>query len=432
MRHMLPWALLTGVTLAAQAQTTPSPPAGRPPGALPGTALPAPGTPLTLAQAVAFARQNNPTLLGVQQHVEAVRALEMTAGLRQNPALVAESTQTGLTSDDPSGPTFVGVGLQRLFERGGKRDLRVAAARATTSVAVSQTSDQSRLLDLNVRSAFTRMVVAKLALAISEQNLTDYRRTVELMKLRLDAGDVDRTDFDRIELQLVNFEADETNAKLTLTQASQQLQTLLGYARPVDSFDIDGSLDLPTLKQTLPDYEAAALTARPDLRAAEQQVQANDAATRLAIANGKADPTVGAEYEHSGRESTFGLNLNLPLRVYDRNQGEKARTRYEAESSRLLLTAARNQVVSDVDQAYAAYQAASVQTARYRDKYLAEAAHVRDNLQFSYRNGNATLLDYLSALSDYRQINLAAIQAEAQAMLALHQLSYATATEVRP
>ncbi len=418
MRLLLPWVLLACLP-PMTAQVSP-----------PSTALPA--APLTLQQAIAFARQNNPNLLGVQQHVAAVRANEITAGLRQNPALVAETTQTGLASDDPSGPTFIGVGVQRLFERGGKRDLRLAAARANTSVVLAQGLDTQRLLDLNVRSAFTRMVVAKLALAIAEQNLADYRHTVELMKVRLDVGDVDRTDFDRIELQTVNFESDETNAKLTQTQASQQLQTLLGYARPADGFDINGTLNPASFSQTLPELEAAAIATRPDLQALEQQVRATDASARLAAANGSADPTVGGEYEHSGRASTFGLNLSLPLRVFDRNQGEKERTRYEAQSSRLLLTATRNQVVSDVDQAYAAYQAAQAQSTRYQDKYLAEAAHVRDNLQFSYRNGNTTLLDYLSALNDYRQINLAAIQAQAQALLALHQLSYATATEVNP
>ena len=57
---------------------------------------------------------------------------------------------------------------------------------------------------------------------------------------------------------------------------------------------------------------------------------------------------------------------------------------------------------------------------------------MRDNIQFAYRNGDATLLDYLSALQDYRQTNLAALNALAQAQAALHQLSYATATEVNP
>jgi cobalt-zinc-cadmium efflux system outer membrane protein len=124
--------------------------------------------------------------------------------------------------------------------------------------------------------------------------------------------------------------------------------------------------------------------------------------------------------------------VNIPLRVFDRNQGEKQRTSYEVESSRLAVAATRNQVVSDVDAAWAAYQAARQQSQRYRSKYLAEAAHVRDNLEFSYRNGNSTLLDYLSALADYRQVNLAALNANLQLALAVEQLSFATDTELVP
>jgi cobalt-zinc-cadmium efflux system outer membrane protein len=174
------------------------------------------------------------------------------------------------------------------------------------------------------------------------------------------------------------------------------------------------------------------MKARPDLLAASRQVKANEAAIRLSDANGKTDPQFGMEYEHSGTGNTFGGNLQIPLRIFDRNQGERERTRREAESSRQVLQQAVNQVVSDVDQAYFAYQAAVAQNARYQTKYLSEAAHVRDNLEFSYRNGDATLLDYLSALQDYRQTNLAALNAQAQAQTALHQLSYATATEVNP
>ncbi len=135
---------------------------------------------------------------------------------------------------------------------------------------------------------------------------------------------------------------------------------------------------------TLDELRASALANRPDLKAAEAQVDVNSAAVKLAIANGTADPTVEADYERSGHANTMGGSFSIPLRIFDRNQGEKERARYELDSSRLALTAARNQVLSDVDSAWAAYQTAQVQAARYRDKYLAEAAHVRDNLEFSY------------------------------------------------
>ena len=396
------------------------------------TAPVSPPAPLTMQQAVAYARVHSPGLLGAQQHLSAVRASEITAGLRLNPTLVSEGTGVTLSRDDNNGPDFYGIGLQRVFEVGGKRTLRLNAARANTGVAAAQVDDQQRALDLAVRTAFTRMLQAKAALDISNDNLKDYQRTVDLMKVRLDVGDVDRTDFERVELQLAGFENDQTNAQLNLTQASEQLQFLLGEPAVVPGFDIVGALNPPPLPQTLPQLEALALAARPDLVAATRQVAANEAGIRLADAMGKADPQAGLEYESAGYANTFGFNFQIPLRIFDRNQGERERTRREAESSRLLLTQGRNQVISDVDQAFAAFQAAVVQSARYQNKYLAEAAHVRDNIEFAYRNGDATLLDYLSALQDYRQTNLAALNAQAQAQAALHQLSYATATEVNP
>jgi cobalt-zinc-cadmium efflux system outer membrane protein len=183
---------------------------------------------------------------------------------------------------------------------------------------------------------------------------------------------------------------------------------------------------------TLDDLHTAALAARPDLKAAQAQVDVNSATQKLAIANGTADPTVEAEYERSGHANTVGGNINIPLRIFDRNQGEKERSRFELESSRLALVAAKNQVLSDVDTAWAAYLAAQSQSGRYQSKYVAEASHVRDNLEFSYRNGNTSLLDYLSALSDYRQVNLAALNAKLQLLLSLEQLSYVANTEVLP
>lgn len=387
---------------------------------------------LTLAQVLDLAHRANPTLLAAAQHLAAVHAQEITAGLRQNPSATFLGQMITLGPDNPNGPDFYSAGVQRLFERGNKREFRLENARSTTELTTYQLDDQRRQIDLAVRQAFSRMLFAQGAVAISRENLEGYRRTVALMKVRLDAGDIDRTDFERVELQLAGFESDLDNSELTLRQASIALQTLLGVANPTDSFAINGSLDPPPVTTTLEELRTNALANRPDLKAAEAQVNVNAAALKLANANGTADPTLEAEYERSGHANTLGGSINIPLRIFDRNQGEKERASYELASSRLAETASRNQVLSDVDSAWAGYQTAEVQAARYRNKYLAEAAHVRDNLEFSYRNGNATLLDYLSALADFRQVNLSALNANLQLLLSLEQLAYAAHTEIVP
>jgi len=391
-----------------------------------------PSVPLTLAQVLDLAHHQNPSLLSAAQHLEAVRAQEITAGLRQNPVGVVGGQMVTLGPTNPNGPDFYNAGVQRLFERGGKRQSRLDTARSTTALTGFQLDDQRRQTDLAIRQAFSRMLYAREALAVSRENLEGYRKTVALMKVRLDAGDIDQTDFDRVDLQLAGFESDFDNAELTLTQSSIALQTLVGIAKLDQNFAIQGSLDSPSVMMTLDDLRQAALASRPDLKAAQAQVEVNAATVKLAIANGTADPTIEGEYERSGNANTVGGNINIPLRIFDRNQGEKERANYELESSRLALTAARNQVLSDVDSAWAGYLSAQSQSQRYQAKYVAEATHVRDNLEFSYRNGNTTLLDYLSALSDYRQVNLAALNAKLQLLLSLEQLSYAAHTEVLP
>ncbi len=231
---------------------------------------------------------------------------------------------------------------------------------------------------------------------------------------------------------MAQFEADADAAKLSLQQQSTQLQSLLGVDRPTATTDVIGTIEPPAIPLTMAEAEQKALAARPDFLAAQQGVQLSQANVKLADAGGTTDPTVAAEYERNGIDNTFGVSVAIPLRIFDRNQGEKARTRFELTSSQLAVTSARNQVISDVDQAWLAFQTAQVQAQRYKDRYLGEAERVRDNIQFSYRNGNSTLLDYLDALRDYRSINLDSLNANAQVWLAIDQLSYVTATDIIP
>lgn len=396
---------------------------------------PPPAMPLTLQQAVDRALAANPSLLSAQQHVSAVEANKITAGLRQNPTLTLYGQGLTLpeTPSVPAGnPFFYSANVSRLFERGNKRQLRLDSATATAESTQSLYHDQQRQLVLAVREAFTNMLLAKASLAVAQENLTDYRKTVDLSRSRLQAGDITQTDFDRIDLQQAQFESDADTAQLNLQQASAQLQLLFGSDHPSSSLDITGTLDPPQLPLTMTEAEDKALQSRPDYLAIRQALTAAEAEAKLAVANGKTDPTVGAEYDRNGIDNSFGVNLAVPLRIFDRNQGEKERTRFEVASTRSAVTAVHNQVVSDVDQAWMSLDTARRLAQRYNSHYLDEAGHVRDNLQFSYRNGNSTLLDYLSALRDYRAIRVSSLTANAQVWLAIHQLSFATATDIIP
>ena len=403
----------------ARSQSAPAPPT-------------VPPAPLTLTQVLDIARSKNPSLLSTEQHVDATKAAEITAGLRPNPTFTVSGADITLPSSNPASPYSYSANLTRLFERGQKRRWRLDVAHSTTDVTRSQYNDQVRQTILQVKNAFTNMLIAKQALHIAQDNLDSYRKTIDLSQARLNAGDISKTDFERIDLQLAEFESDYDNAKLDLTQACDSLQLLMGIQKADPAFDIAGNIQTPDLNITLAQIEQDALSARPDYLAARQSVTLANANVKLADAEGTTDPTVGGEYERTATYNSAGFQVAIPLRIFDRNQGEKERTRFEAQSSRFAEIAARNQVLSDVDQAWAAWDSAVDIAKRYNSHYVDEAQRVRDNLEFSYRHGSSTLLDYLDALRDYRQINLDALTANQQVCLSVHQLSFAAATEIVP
>ena len=392
----------------------------------------APSMPLTLQQAVALALRKNPTLLAAQQNLESTRAGEITARLRQNPVFTLSGSDITLPANNPASPYAYSGDISRLFERGQKRRWRLDSARATTQVTESQYHDLERQTVLSVKDAFTNMLLAKAAMQLADNNLNSYRKTVELSRIRLQAGAISQTDFDRIDLQLASFESDYENAQVNLVQNSDQLQQLLGIENPSHNFAIVGTLNPPQLTLSLPELESKALAARPDYRAAQQTIQVADANIKLADANGTTDPTLDAGYSRSGTYNSAGFYVSIPLRIFDRNQGEKQAARFTAQSDRFSEIAARSLVLSDVDQAWAAYQAAQGLAQRYNTHYLQEAGTILNNLEFGYRHGSYTLLDYLNALHDDRQTSLEALNANAQVWLSLHQLSDATATEIVP
>src|SRR6202050_4690028 len=222
------------------------------------------GAPLTLQQAIDLARTKNPTLLSGQQHVTATRASEVTAGLRQNPTFTFSGENVTLPANNPGNPYYYSASLSRLFERGQKRRWRLDGARATTAQTDAQYHDQIRQTTLQVRQSFTNLLLAKATLKLAQDNLSSFRHQLQINHDRYDAGDIGKLDYERLDLQLAQFESDESSAEMNLVQASDQLQTLMGYQQPSRSFDVVGDIVPPPVAATLTDLEQKALAARPD------------------------------------------------------------------------------------------------------------------------------------------------------------------------
>ncbi len=406
---------------AASAALGPDP--RKPPQSRPGA--------FTLQQILDMARAKNPTFLAAEQNLAAVRAQEIQAGVRANPYFTLYGTNV-TEGANASTPYAVSAQVSRLFERGEKRRWRLDAARATTAQTRAQLEDTVRQTELTIRTAFTHMLIAKEALELSQASLKDFQHEVEIGNDRFQAGDLGKLDFERLDLQLGSFESDEANSRIALLQAAAQLQTLVGAASIAADFDIAGSIVPPPVTQAQGALEQLGLANRPDYAAARFGIQAAEANAHLAAAQGTTDPTLEAEYDRNGDENSLGASFNIPLRIFDRNQGNQATARFQVTANQFTAAAARNQVVSDVAQAYAGYVESRRLSDRFGNHYLDESRDVLSIAQFAFDHGGIALIDYLDALRDARTSTSNALNAYQQTWLAIHQLSAATNQDVAP
>ncbi len=385
-----------------------------------------------MEQAVDLAKAKNPTLLSARQNLLSVKAQELQAGVRANPFFTLYGTNVSLPAQGASNPYAYSGQVSRLFERGQKRRWRLDAARSTTAQTDAQFQLQVEQTVFTVRQAFTNLVIAKAAKKLADENLADYRHEINISSERYKAGDIAKLDFERLDLQLAQFESDESNAITNSQQASDQLQALLGYDKPRAEFDVVGDVVPPVVSLTMEQLEQKALAERADYRAAHFGVAVADANVKLAYANGTTDPTLEGEYDRSGAYNSAGFSINIPLRLFDRNQGNKETSEFVAQATRFTETAAKNQVFADVDSAYSGYINSKILSDRFNGHYLDEARDVLDISQFSYQHGGLALIDYLDALREARSVTSDALNAYSQTWMAIHQLSFATATNIVP
>ena len=385
-------------------------------------------------------RSTNPTLKAAQVNVDESRATEITAYVRPNPDFTFSTDGSQLTPFEgvwrPFSGTQYSTSFAYLHERDHKRELRRDSARQATVIAESTYSDQERNLLFTLRNAFVQALQAKAVLSVARENLAYYDHVLEVSRERFKAGDIAKLDLDRLELQRVQFISDVQTATVNVRTAKIQLLMLLNDRTPVDQFDTTGPYDFGEQVMPLEEFRNAALSTRPDLKAAVQNVELASVNHQLAIANGSTDPTFSVWYTHNPSfnnpfdNNTIGASVSVPLRIFDRNQGEKLRTRLDITRNERLREAAEAQVFSDVDSAYTTLTGNLTLLRPYKTDYLKRAAEVRETVSFAYQRGGVSLLDFLQAEQDYRSIQLSYVNLVGSYLSSANQLNLAVGREV--
>lgn len=393
---------------------------------------------ISLDEAIQLAIEHNHNLLAARTTIQQSQAEEITANLRPDPVLLGDSDflpvfqPSNFSADYLDNTAQWDLGVSYLFERGKKRQHRLQAAKDVTAETSSLVADNERTLTFNVASQFIAVELAESTLELANQDLKSFQNTVDITEARYKAGDIGEDDLLKIRLQLLQFQMDVSQAQLARAQGLSDLRQLLGYESVSPDYDVAGAFDYQPLKGALEDFQAKALQDRPDLRAAQLGVTAANSQHELQKAIGKRDFTGQINYTHLAYLNDVSLFGQIQLPIFDRNQGEIARSGYAITQAQEQEKYASGQVLTDVRDAYESVHSNDQIVTLYRSGYLDQAQQSRDITDYAYRHGAASLLDFLDAERSYRSTQLGYRQALASYLLSLEQLREAVGTRSLP
>jgi cobalt-zinc-cadmium efflux system outer membrane protein len=396
---------------------------------------------LSMADAVRLALERNQTMRSQRLNVDESKADEITAGLKPNPNASFGASGFPLFSPQQINGVFLrndvvyAAGLGYTFERGGKRQSRISLARDNTDVAGKTVLDDERQLRFNTEQSFINVLLAKSTLDLTRQDLADFSNVVDLNRQRVVNGDLAEGDFLKISLQKLQFEQDVSSAEVGLVQARASLRQLVEFESVTDDFDVAGELTHPKPALTLDDLKRDALVSRPDLQAAQAGMTVARDAASLEISNRARDVTGNVGYAFSGVDvapfaNSFSAGVSFDLPIHDRNQGNIAHTQIAVRQASETEAATRFGVLTDVTNAFAAFQTNDRIAALYESGYLDQAKQSLDISTFAYQRGAASLLDFLDATRTYRDTQLAYRQALAALMTSVRQLNLVVGRQV--
>jgi cobalt-zinc-cadmium efflux system outer membrane protein len=391
---------------------------------------------VSMNDAVRLTIDRNQSLRAIRLEIDLAKADEITAGLKPNFNLSFGAEGFPLFSPGQINTNFIGnevsysAALGYLFERGGKRAKRTTVAEDTTEVTRKSVTDQERQLRFQAEQAFIGALLANSTRELARENLKSFSQVVDVNRQRVTSGDLAEGEFLKISLQQLQFEQDLSAAEVGLIQAKAALRQLMGYEALADDFTLDGELTFEKQTLSLDDLKTQALASRPDVLAAHDAVKLAEDTLALEKGNRARDITGALDYTRTGPSNLFGVAASFDLPVRDRNQGNIAHAEVAIHQASETEFATRFTAMTDVVNAYAAFQTSQKILALYQSGYLDQAHKSLEITTYVYQHGAGTILDLLDAERTYRDTELAYRQALAAYMTSLKQVNFAVGKQV--
>ncbi len=396
---------------------------------------------LTLKDAISLAIGRNPILAAAKCDIQASEGDRIAASKRLNPAFSLQAEDLPIRTHP--GPFFqtqeITSRIDYEIETGGRRRLRTQAADQALEAQKLAYQNQIRLIRLEVERAFFHTILAKSNLEASRLILDQAERVISLNRVRYEQGDISALDLNRIEVETLKFQDDVFQADLASRNAKSSLLALLHAPDLSRDVEVIGMLpvgyqnperELPP-QAPLDELIRIALQQRPDLAAHQWEQKRADTETLLQRAIRSPNITVGGGYKRNLIDNAVVFGVTIPLKIFNRNQGEIVRADAEQMRSTNLVAAAQKQIQLDVQQAYNAVDINRRRVDYIRTQQLKKAEEASHVTLQSYNLGGATLIDYLDAQRTYRDALRIFNQALFDERISLYELASSIALGVQ-
>ena len=416
---------------------------------------------LSLQAATDLLIRNNLPVIAARYNVDILHAQRIAAGLRPNPTMTFSATQFVIprvfhlpsdlvktNNENGAANTTYTVEIDQLIERGGKRELRSEQADLNMKAAEAQVQDALRQQLFQLRQAFFSAVLARENLRVAKENLDHFDRTENLLFIQVKEGYSAGVDLKRIQLQQLQFHRDVATAGQGFQQAVRDVLNHIGQGDAPSAANstqlttsspsqtgfpqdlIDGNLEIIPELLWIEDLRRMALASRPDIKAAELNVEAADAGLKLAESQRVRDVVAGGQYSRNGSDNTVGVVVGLPLKIGPRATAAIAQATSSKLQAEAQLRLVRTQALTEVEKAFTAYQVSRDRLRLFTGGALATADDVRRIEEIAYRDGAKGLLDYLDAQRTYNQTLVDYNQTRFDFLMSLYQLEFATGSAI--
>src|ERR1041385_5413971 len=347
--------------------------------------------PLTIDRVVASYIERNLELQAARYRLERTRGDPIAAPLRPNPSVSFTAENLRITGPLIAGGLYeIGAAYSQPIELGGKRSARIRLADATVSAAEARFADTMRQGIAEVKRLFLQAVLARRSIEVAKENQQTFQNLVQLNLTRFQEGAIPEADLIKVRLERIKFDSAVRQAELSFKQAMIRLAENL-EDETITKRDVAAEFNMPLLRPDLESLRQTALRERPDVQAADGEVQVARERLVLEQARGHADITPFIGYKRLAADNTIMAGISIPLKTQDKNQAGIARAEADQKAAQASLEVARSAPIAEVDAAYEAFDTAREQVQIFRDELLNQADESRSIALAAYEEGATPL-----------------------------------------